>query len=158
MSEKRTPLSAFVKRSWTNMNIRAGKYRHHSSSKNLCYQNLYVEFTRDAYKNWCTERWSEISKLSRPSVDRIDSSKGYLLENLQIIELFNNIRKKRYGSAYVNGPKSKNVRGVRKTRTGFVARITFQKKETYLGTFNTQVEAEQAFRNEYIKFYGKEPW
>lgn len=159
MSEKRTPLSKFVKSAWTNMNLRAGKYRHlGDKSKNKCYSQVYIEFSREEFKAWCAQHLELILKLKRPSVDRIDSHKNYSLQNIQIVELSVNIKRKTTGSAYLNGPKSTKQRGVRKVGKKFEARITYKQKEKYLGVFDTFEKASESFRNAYISLYGKEPW
>lgn len=157
--KKRKSINKFIKSSWTNMNIRAGKYRH-LQTKNKCkiYRNIFIEFTRNEYKNWCLKQEQYILSLLKPSVDRIDNTKNYSLNNIQIINLDENIRKKRYESAYVNGPRQKLKRGISKCGNKFRARIKIKGKENHLGLFNTEKEAYEVFRLEYIKFYNKEPW
>lgn len=159
MSEKRTPLSKFVKSAWTNMNIRAGKYRHlGSASKHKCYVGIYIEFSREEFKTWCAQHLELILKLKRPSVDRIDSTKNYSLENLQIVELSENLKRKTPGSSYLNGPKSNTRRGVRKVGGKFQARITYRQKQQHLGMFDTFEEAATMFRTAYVRLHGREPW
>lgn len=43
MSNKRTPIGKFIHYSWTNLNIRCGKYRH-LQTKNKCkvYEKLEI--------------------------------------------------------------------------------------------------------------------
>lgn len=155
----RSKLGAFIHSSWTNLNIRAGKYKHlQTKSKCQTYANICLEFTLSEYKNWCYKNKEIIFSLKRPSLDRIDLLKNYSLDNIQIIELSDNIRKKRPGSAYLNGPKSKLVRGVRKIRNKWLARIKIKQKETYLGSFVSKKDALAAFTQAYITFYGKKPW
>lgn len=162
MSEKRKPISKFIKSSWTAMNIRCGKYKHTQSSeqivKNKRYEGIKIEFTRDEYKDWCLKQQEYILSLSRPSVDRLDSNKNYSLINIQIIELVDNIKKKRPGSRYLNGSLSDKPRGTKKSGNKWIARITYQCKERHIGSFNTKEEAEAAFKAEYYKIYGKYPF
>lgn len=54
MPEKRTPIGKFIKSSWTNLNIRCGKYKHlQTYDKCKSYKNINIKFTRDEYKQWC---------------------------------------------------------------------------------------------------------
>ena len=159
MSKKRTPIGKFIKSSWTNMNIRAGKYRHlQTPGKNKCYSNVYIEFTRQEYKNWCLSQKEYILKLKRPSLDRIDYNLNYCLDNIQIIELEDNIRKKRAGNKFLNGSLSNTVRGIRKVNNKWTARITIKKVEKFLGSFNTKEDAKDAFRLAYYKHYNIMPY
>lgn len=157
MSEKRKPISKFIRSSWVSMNIRAGKYKHlqteYQKHANECYKDISIEFTREEYKEWCLNQESYILSLSRPSVDRLDSSKNYSLDNIQIIELSDNISKKKYGNRWKN-----KVRGVRKVRNKWYARITFNYKERHIGSYNTEEEAQTAFNEEFFKLYGKYPY
>lgn len=159
MSEKRTPIGKFIKYSWTNLNIRAGKYKH-LQTKNKCkvYENISIEFTREEYKNWCYNNKELILSLKRPSLDRKDSNKNYSLDNIQVIELLENIKKKKSGNNYLNGPKKNVKRGTRFVCNCWISRISINKKEIYLGSFNNKEEAEQAFYNAYLNHYNKTPW
>jgi len=91
---KRTIVGKFVKNTWSNINIRCGKYKH-LQTKEKCknYDKVEIEFTREEFKNWCWEQQKLIESLTRPSIDRIDKNKNYTLNNIQIIELKYNIRK-----------------------------------------------------------------
>lgn len=156
--EKRTKEAKFIKNSWTNMNLRCGKYKHFGNkAKNRCYENISIEFSRDEYKKWCLERKNLILKLNKPSIDRINSNKNYSLDNIQIIELEDNIKKKRKGNKFINGPLSGTIRGVRKiSKNRWSARITKNGKETHLGTFKSKLEALITFNNEFLKINGYE--
>lgn len=112
--------------------------------------------TRDEYKNYCIENKDNILSLKRPSIDRIDSSKNYSLDNIQIIELRDNISKKKTANNYTNSFK---LRGVRISSSGkYVARIYIDKKEVNLGSFEKKEDAYNAFYNKYLEIYKKEPW
>lgn len=160
MGKTRTIVGKFLNSSWINMNLRCGKYKHlGTKSKNKVYENIKIMFTREQYKEWCWKQKNLIESLNRPSIDRINSAKNYSLDNIQIIELKDNIRKKRQGSIYINGSKSNSIRGVTKTKCNtYTARITINKKETYLGTFKTEQQALSAFRKAYYEFYKREPF
>ena len=149
-------INKFVKSTWTNMNIRCGKYTHlQTKSKCKSYNEVKITFTRDEYKEWCLNNKDTIFKLDRPSLDRINSDGDYSLDNIRVIELEQNIKQKRDGHKFIN---SKEKRGVRELKSGYSARISIKGKEVYLGKFGTKEEAYIAFFNKYVEVYGKEPW
>ena len=84
---------------WTLLNLRCsnGKY-HNMRTKDKCkvYENILLFFSRDELEKFITDNWEYIKNLNRPSIDRIDSSGHYSLENIRFIELIDNIRRKRY--------------------------------------------------------------
>jgi len=154
---RRTKIGNFIHSSWTNINIRCGKYKE-SQTPNKCqsYKDIKIKMTRDEYKNYCVENKDNILSLEKPSIDRIDSSKDYSLDNIQIIELKDNISKKKTVNQYTNSSK---LRGVRKSGSGkYVARIYIDKKEVSLGSFKNKEDAYEAFYNKYLEVYKKEPW
>lgn len=153
-------VNRFVKSTWANLNIRCGKYRH-LQTKNKCksYINISIKSTRKEFRDWCFSKRFEIETFERPSLDRVDSSKDYSLDNIQILELADNISKKTAGNKYLNGPKYRTKRGIRKAHNGkYSARISYSGKETYLGTFDTEESAYEAFKVAYLKHYGVCPW
>jgi len=154
---RRTKIGNFIHSSWTNINIRCGKYKHlQNVDKCKSYKSVKIEMTRDEYKDYCIENRDNILSLKRPSIDRIDSSKNYSLDNIQIIELRDNISKKKTANNYTNFSK---LRGVRMSSSGkYVARICVNKKEVNLGSFEKQEDAYDAFYNKYLEIYKKEPW
>jgi hypothetical protein len=153
-------INKFVKQAWTNLNIRAGKYRHLSNkNKNKCYESCIVEFSRSEFREWCVTNFTLIKSSIRPSIDRIDSNGNYSLANIQIIELVKNVQNKRMGNRYFNGPLSGIERGVTETDSGrFKARISINRKEIHLGTFDFKEDALKAFAKKYRERYGKEPF
>lgn len=102
MNEKRTPIGKFIHTTWGNLNIRCanGKYRQ-ITSKNACYDNVFIMFSRDEFKEWCYNNENLILSLQKPSIDRIDKNKNYTLENIQVIELTYNIAKDKI--SFING-------------------------------------------------------
>jgi len=147
----------FIKSSWTNMNIRCGKYKH-SQTVDKCrsYSNIKITFTRNEYKTWCLEEQYTINKLKRPSIDRIDSSKDYSLDNVRVVELIDNIRDKEHKNRY---SESNEKRGIRLLSSGkYQSRICIDKKEYNLGSFIKKDDAYQAFYDKYIEVYNKAPW
>jgi hypothetical protein len=153
-------INKFIKTAWTNMNIRAGKYKHlQNKDKNKCYKNIIVDCSYDDFKNWCLVNSNLILSLKRPSIDRINSSKNYSINNMQIIELKDNIKKSKVNNNYINGKHSKKIRGVSKRRYNkWYARIYFKTQYFYLGEFDTKLEALKVFRNKYFEFYNKYPF
>lgn len=150
------PFNKFVKSSWTNMNIRCGKYKHlQTVNKCKSYENVRILFTREEFKEWCFSQKELIKQLKRPSIDRIDENGDYCLSNIQIIELSDNIAKSNYANGY---SYSKKKRGVKKSGNKFYSRITYQSKELNLGSFDNEEDAYQAFFNKYIELRGEEPW
>lgn len=162
MSKQRTPIGSFIHSSWTSINIRCGKYQHiqteYQKLKNKTYKNIIIEFTQPEYKEWCLNNKKQILSLKKPSIDRIDTTKNYSLDNIQVIELKENVGKKRFGCRYINGPLENTPRGVSKSGNKWRARISFKSKETHLGTFNSKEEALEVFKKEYYKLYGKNPF
>ena len=96
LSKEHHHFKKFVKSSWTNMNIRAGKYRHlQTESKCRSYSGVTIDFDRKQFESWCKDRENTIVKLERPSIDRVDKQGNYSLDNMQIIELWKNIGKEK---------------------------------------------------------------
>ena len=152
-------INKYVKNAWTNMNIRAGKYRHlQTKQKCKSYVNIQIEFNRDEFKNWVTQNKEILFSLERPSIDRLDSNRNYSLDNIQLIELRDNIQKKKYGCRYINGPLHGTLRGVRKVGNKYTASITINGKCITLGTFRTKIEAYEKFHKEYKVIRGFEPF
>lgn len=90
----RDPVKLFVKSRWTVLNVRCanGKY-HRDSSRNNSYAEINIMFTRSEFANWCRDRWESIQAMRKPSIDRLDKRLDYTLDNMQVIELAENIRK-----------------------------------------------------------------
>lgn len=96
MREKRTAIGKFIHATWTNLNIRCGKYRNlQTKEKCKTYENIKITFSREEFKFWCYERKEVIESLKRPSLDRINSNKDYSLDNIQILDLTANIGKEK---------------------------------------------------------------
>lgn len=156
----RTPaaiIEKFVNQRWSNINFRCSK-KGQAYGKNKCYQGISVEFSKEEFKAWCLKQKSNILSLKKPSIDRIDSSKNYSLENIRVIELKDNISRKRYGGTYVNGSKSKSLRGIRKVGKKYAARIWIDGKVIHIGMFFTESEAYEAYRNRFFEAHNKYPW
>ena len=59
-----------------------------NNPKDECYKNIYVEVSKDDFVKWFMSK-----DFKGCSVDRIDKSKNYTLDNMQVISLAENIRK-----------------------------------------------------------------
>lgn len=97
-------VNTFYKNAWTNMNIRCGKYTHlQTVDKCKTYSNINILFNRDEFKKWCWSQQKIIESLKKPSIDRINKNKDYTLNNMQIIEICENIRKDKTVFTFVDG-------------------------------------------------------
>lgn len=155
---KRSPIGKIIHSKWININTRAinGKYRV-NCNKNNCYNNVKITFTREEFKNYCLINKDYILSLKNPSVDRIDSNGDYSLNNIRFIELEENVKRKQKGNKFITNSQGLK-RGIRKVGIKFVSRICFDKKEIYLGIFNTEEEAYSVFKEKYKELYGKYPF
>lgn len=150
----RTPIGKFIHTTWTNINTRCGLYKR-DTPKNKCYIGISIEFSRKEFKLWCVKQETYILSLKRPSIDRIDVNKNYALDNIRIIELSDNIKRKRYGGGHLN---SKCFRGIRKLGKKYQARIGIGGKSVHIGMFNSELEAYEAYRNKFFEVHNKYPW
>ena len=64
------------------------RVNHTDERKNKCYQEVKVLIDKDEFVKWFMEHDFEGA-----SVDRIDNTKDYTLDNIQLIPLAENIRK-----------------------------------------------------------------
>lgn len=93
---RRTAIGAIIHSTWGNLNIRCsnGKYNHlGNAKKNKSYENTLLLMTREQYKTYCLANQDHILSLTRPSLDRVDRTLHYSLDNIQFIELADNIAK-----------------------------------------------------------------
>ena len=89
-----------------------------SSMRNPRYHEKGLHFTLEEWMEWCKKTYPTFISLYRiwqdsgferkltPSIDRIDSSKGYTLDNIQWLTFSNNCKKgaKRMDKKYLEGP------------------------------------------------------
>lgn len=64
------------------------RLNHTSTKRNRCYQQIKMRIGKDDFVKWFMEHDFEGA-----SVDRIDKTKDYTLDNIQLIPLADNIRK-----------------------------------------------------------------
>lgn len=93
---KRSPIAKVYRSAWRGLNTRCsnGKWFHlRTKSKCKTYENIEIQFTSEEFSAYCRDNKDHILSLSRPSVDRIDKTRHYTLDNIQFMELADNIRK-----------------------------------------------------------------
>ena len=104
MSKKRTKIGAFVRTTWTNLNVRCRNslYRYLAGNKSKTYADVSIFITRDEFKKWVLENQQQIEAIeamARPSIDRKDKNRDYTLDNIQAMELGDNVRKDKVKSS-----------------------------------------------------------
>ena len=95
-TKRRTGVGRFIHSVWTGLNIRCsnGKYFGlRTVDKCRTYEDVLIELSREEFKAFCINNKNTIESLKRPSLDRINDSENYSVDNIQIIELGDNIRK-----------------------------------------------------------------
>lgn len=109
----------------------------------------FIDFSLNSNFPLLYEAWLSSGKKRPlvPSIDRIDSSKGYILSNIRWVTLSENSKHVRYELRYVN-KTSKYIGVSRCKRTGnWRARARVNYKEITLGTFKSEAEAKHAYDN-----------
>ncbi len=90
------PAHRFAKVTWTCMNVRCGNGRYRiDNSKNRSYGSVLIRFTRAEYYEWCRQNVADIISKRRPSIDRIDPDGDYSLDNIRVLELSENSKRRR---------------------------------------------------------------
>lgn len=86
-----TPIGYAIQ-AWESIKKRAGN----SNGKNPTYAVVALSMSRDAFLAWAVPAFSEwlAANSGRPSVNRIDDSRGYEAGNLEIIEVGENSRRR----------------------------------------------------------------
>jgi hypothetical protein len=99
---KLTPIESkfayFKNQTWWRMNRRSINGLGKPTTKaEIRYRErgITISFTRQEFFEWCDENKSKITSLyssgKTPSIDRKDSTKGYCLSNVRILELRKNV-------------------------------------------------------------------
>ena len=137
---------------WSTINQRTinGAYAHEGSVTTNRQQASYlakgvrIDMSFNDWHSYCISHEQEILDMikagQRPSVDRLDESKGYQIDNLQIIPLIKNIRKGRADSEYAVGdPLVKQIAN-RTTYRSSHAGIQYQPRviDHYLDLYGTK--------------------
>lgn len=117
-----------------------------------------LEFTKEEFLKWLYEQegpsYAELFETFKesgfdthkaPSVDRLDASKGYSLDNIQLMVRYDNMRKGFYDtSALPLRSNTSGKTGVVKIRGKWEARMTLDGKRVFLGHYKTFEEAVAA--------------
>lgn len=90
----RTPgtLAYYCSQLWVGINARACNGQHFNEKKFWRYRErgIRLEIDKATFYGWMREQWPKIEALvnagRKPSVDRKDNSKGYFLDNMQILD------------------------------------------------------------------------
>lgn len=101
--EKRGTLSHFKKYRWKDLNkrtINGSQSVRLAKKNNSSYRNKQVELqlTKDEFYSFCDDNQQVIKSIYEsgevPSIGRVDSNGHYSLDNMRIIPLSQNIRRK----------------------------------------------------------------
>lgn len=126
--------------------------------KNKTYETINVIITRDELKQFISNNLTLLKSLKRPSIDRVDSKLDYILSNIRLMELSDNIQRKKPSNGYLNGNFKNKLRGVRKNKKSYSVKMTISGLETYLGSYENKEDAYKCFYTTYLEFYGCEPF
>lgn len=92
----------FESQRWAQINHRTvnGAKPYWTNPQHMVYLSAGIELrmTRDQFREWCRSRAEQIEQMYRdglrPSIDRIDGTGHYAVENLQLLPLSENCRKR----------------------------------------------------------------
>ena len=88
-------------RYWNTLNQRSVNARPQITPRNYSYfrQGVRLEFTKAEFCSWVDKNWPAFKALYEngrtPSIDRIDNSGHYTIDNIQVIDLKENMAKDR---------------------------------------------------------------
>lgn len=87
---------------WQTLNQRCANGANRvNSRRNEAYakKGVNLELTKEQFNEWVDKNWETFRALYEsgrtPSIDRIDNSRGYAIDNMQVIDLKQNMRKDR---------------------------------------------------------------
>lgn len=91
-------LAYFKRTRWKHLNTRCKNGAYPDKTRSHYKKGILLKMTKLQFYKFCDENHQKIINLyiegKTPSLDRIDSSKHYSLNNIQILELNENVRKK----------------------------------------------------------------
>lgn len=115
---------------WATMNQRCINGNHFKDTpKNASYKrsNRMLELTKKDFNDWVDENWLEFELLyaqgKTPSIDRIDNTLGYNINNMRVVDLKENMAKDRVkpiiGSSIITGEEKAYPSAISATLDGF---------------------------------------
>lgn len=99
LAKKRGTIEYFKCLTWGNINKRTiNGYAKLTGGETYKRKGTMLLMSKDEFYIWCDQQWSIIKKIyesnGTPSIDRIDNDGHYSIDNIQILEHSDNIRKR----------------------------------------------------------------
>jgi len=131
--------------------------KHYYAARSRCFSGKYKGFVdflmkREEFKDiWFRD---EAYNLESPSIDRIDTNEGYLLDNCRFIENSENKRRPRRASS----SSKSNFKGVywQEDHNKFRVCITLDGKLKHMGYFSDEKEAAMHYNKCVSELFGEE--
>lgn len=92
-ARKRGTLAYFKCNTWNNIRKRVINGKPDIRNQSYIRKGIMLKMTKEEFYSWCDSVWEIASKLRKPSIDRIDNEGHYELNNIQVIEHADNVRK-----------------------------------------------------------------
>lgn len=97
-SKTKGTLAYFKRTRWKHMNTRCYNGKYPDKSRSHYQKGILLNMSKTEFYAFCDANQDKILDMyldgKVPSLDRIDSNKHYSLNNIQIMELTENVRKK----------------------------------------------------------------
>jgi hypothetical protein len=92
-ARKRGTLEYFKCNTWNNIKKRTVNYNPDPRNKSYIKKGIELQMSKEEFYAWCDLNWEVIRTMKKPSIDRIDSNLHYSLDNIQVLEHLDNIKK-----------------------------------------------------------------